>query len=387
MIPLNEPVINGREITFIKSTIKKKWISTFGQYKEEFERKLIKITKSKNVVSVSSGTAALHLALRTLEIKKDEEVLVPSLTFIATVNAIKYVSANPVFMDVGNGHNLDVKKTIEFLNKKTIFKKSATYNLKTKKKISAIVIVHLWGNALDFFELKKICKKKNIYIVEDASEGLGTLYLKGKFINKHVGTIGDIGCLSFNGNKIITTGSGGAILTDNYKIAKKVRYLADQAKDNSIKYIHNDIGYNYRLPNLNAAFGCGQLKELNQYLQARKNNYFFYKNFINKISGLKMLAPQDYSKSNFWMNVLTIDSNVIKKSPYFFHKKLLLKGIQTRMVWKPNHLQKKYKNYEKYKVSNSQKIFDTSLCIPSSANLNKSKLKKICNSIKEIAIN
>ena len=224
-------------------------------------------------------------------------------------------------------------------------------------------------------------------MVEDAAEALGTYYLNGNFKNYHVGTVGDIGCLSFNGNKIITTGSGGALLTNSSYLAKKILYLAEQAKDDSIRYIHNDIGYNYRLPNLNAAFGCGQITKLKYYLANRKKNYLFYSSFINKIPGLKMLKPQSYSKSNYWMNILIIDRNLIKKSPYYFHKKLLHKGIQTRLVWRPNHLQKMYKNNEKYKITKSKKIFDTCLCIPSSSNLNKSKLKIICNSIKKITIN
>ncbi|MDA9604780.1 aminotransferase class I/II-fold pyridoxal phosphate-dependent enzyme [Candidatus Pelagibacter sp.] len=387
MIPLSEPTIVGNEIKFIKTTIKKNWISTFGNYNKKFEKSISKITKSKNVISVSSGTAALHLALKALGVDKKSEVIVPSLTFVASINVIKYLNANPIFMDVGLDHNLSISKTIEFLNKKTFYKNKFTYNKKSKKKITAIIIVHMWGNALDFFELKKICKKKNIYIIEDAAEALGTYYLKGKFKNMHVGISGDIGCLSFNGNKIITTGAGGALLTKNNLLAKKILYFAEQAKDDPIRFIHNDIGYNYRLANLNAAFGCGQITKLKYYLSKRKKNYLFYSSFINKIPGLKILTPQSYSSSNHWMNILIIDKNLIKKSPYYFHKKLLLKGIQTRLVWKPNHLQKMYKDNEKYKISLSEKIFDSCLCIPSSSNLNISKLKKICRSIKEIAIN
>ena len=387
MIPLSEPTIVGNEIKFIKATIKKNWISTFGNYNKKFEKSISKITKSKNVISVSSGTAALHLALKALGVDEKSEVIVPSLTFVASINVIKYLNANPIFMDVGLDHNLNISKTIEFLNKKTFYKNKFTYSKKSKKKITAIIIVHMWGNALDFFELKKICKKKNIYIIEDAAEALGTYYLKGKCKNMHVGIIGDIGCLSFNGNKIITTGAGGALLTKNNFLAKKILYFAEQAKDDPIRFIHNDIGYNYRLSNLNAAFGCGQITKLKYYLSKRKKNYLFYSSFINKIPGLKILTPQSYSSSNHWMNILIIDKNLIKKSPYYFHKKLLLRGIQTRLVWKPNHLQKMYKDNEKYKISLSEKIFDTCLCIPSSSNLNISKLKKICRSIKEIAIN
>ena len=387
MIPLNEPVIAGKEIKFIKDTIEKNWISTFGNYNNKFEKSISKITKSKNVISVVSGTAALHLALRVLGVNNTNEVIVPSLTFVASINVINYLNSNPIFMDVGLDHNIDLSKTIEFLEKKTIFKNNFTYNKKTKKKIKVIIIAHMWGNALDFNQLRKVCKKRNIFIVEDAAEALGTYYVGGNFKNQHVGTIGDIGCLSFNGNKIITTGTGGAVLTKNKFFAKKILYLAEQAKDDPIRYVHNQVGYNYRLPNLNAAFGCGQILRLKKNIVNRKKNYSYYKYFINKIPGLRMLAPESYSKSNHWMNILIIDQNLIKKSPYYFYEKLALKGIQTRLVWKPNHLQKMYKNNEKYRIDLSEKIFDSCLCIPSSSNLSKSKLKIICEAIKKIAIN
>ena len=387
MIALNEPVVVGNEIRFIKDAIKKNWISSFGNYNKQFDKFLSKITKSKNVISVSSGTAALHLALRVLGVDKNQEVIVPSLTFVASVNVIKYLNSNPIFMDVDYDHNLNIDKTIDFLEKKTFFKNNFTYNRKTKKKIRVLIVTHMWGNALDFYKLRKVCKKRNIFIVEDAAEALGTYYSYGKLKKQHVGTIGDVGCLSFNGNKIITTGSGGAILTNKKKLAKKILYLSQQAKDDPIRYTHNEVGYNYRLSNLNAAFGCGQITKLNKYILNKKKNYLFYSSYINKISGLKMLAPKNYSESNYWMNVLIIDKSIIKKTPYDFHKRLLLKGIETRLIWKPNHLQKMYKKNEKYRVILSEKIFNTCLCIPSSANLNKSKLKTICKAIKEIAIN
>ena len=164
----------------------------------------------------------------------------------------------------------------------------------------------MWGNALEFNELVKICKKKNIYIIEDAAEALGTYYSSGLNKNKHVGTIGDIGCLSFNGNKIITTGSGGALLVKKNHF-KKILYLAEQAKNDPIKYIHNEVGFNYRMPNINAAFGCAQLEKLKKFLQKRRQNFLVYRNLINKIPGLSLLEPMGYSKSNHWMNVIIID--------------------------------------------------------------------------------
>ena len=387
MIPLSAPTITGNETKHLGETIKKKWISTYGAYKIRFDKSLSKITKSNFVISVSSGTAALHLALCVLGVKKRQEVIVPSMTFVASINVIKYLDANPVFMDVDNNHNLDVKKTISFLENNTYFKNSSTFNKKSKKKISALILAHMWGNALEFNELVKICKKKNIYIIEDAAEALGTYYSSGLNKNKHVGTIGDIGCLSFNGNKIITTGSGGALLVKKKSLQKKILYLAEQAKNDPIKYIHNEVGFNYRMPNINAAFGCAQLEKLKKFLQKRRQNFLVYRNLINKIPGLSLLEPMGYSKSNHWMNVIIIDRKKINKTPLYFHKKLFNKKIETRLVWRPNHLQKMYKSNEKYRISLSKKIYDTSLCVPSSSNLKTSEIKKICEIIKQIAIN
>ena len=387
MIPLSAPTITGNETKHLGETIKKKWISTYGAYKIRFDKSLSKITKSNFVISVSSGTAALHLALCVLGVKKRQEVIVPSMTFVASINVIKYLDANPVFMDVDNNHNLDVKKTISFLENNTYFKNSSTFNKKSKKKISALILAHMWGNALEFNELVKICKKKNIKIIEDAAEALGTYYSSGLNKNKHVGTIGDIGCLSFNGNKIITTGSGGALLVKKKSLQKKILYLAEQAKNDPIKYIHNEVGFNYRMPNINAAFGCAQLEKLKKFLQKRRQNFLVYRNLINKIPGLSLLEPMGYSKSNHWMNVIIIDRKKINKTPLYFHKKLLNKKIETRLVWRPNHLQKMYKSNEKYRISLSKKIYDTSLCVPSSSNLKTSEIKKICEIIKQIAIN
>ena len=288
-------------------------------------------------------------------------------------------------MDVGDDHNLDINKTIEFLEKKTFIRNKITYNLKTKKKISALIVVHIWGNAINFDKLKAICKKRNIFIIEDAAEALGTTYINKQRKIRHVGTIGDIGCLSFNGNKIITTGSGGAVISNNSKLAKKTLYYAEQAKDDHVRYVHNEIGYNYRLPNLNSAFGYAQILKLNQILKKKKIIHEFYKRKIKKIDGLSILESVDYSRSNYWMNILIIDSRKVKISPIQFHKKLLEKKIQTRLIWKPNHLQKKYKKNQNYKIINSNKLYNSCLCIPSSAGLNVKQLNKICLLIKKIA--
>ena len=384
MIALNEPNITGNEIKEVKSSIKSTWVSTSGKYIKRFESLISNFTNSKNVVALSSGTSALHLSLRAIDIKKNEEIIVPAITFIATINSINYVNASPIFMDVDKTHNLDINKTIKFIKEETFTNKIGTFNKKTKKRIGAIIPVHMWGNYCDFQKLKPLCKQKKIKIIEDASEALGTFQNKKNIT--HAGTNGDIGCLSFNGNKILTTGAGGAIITNNYSYAKKILYLSTQAKDDAIRFVHNDIGYNYRMTNLNAAFGCGQFKSLKKFIKNKKKIHDFYKKKISKLNGINLLENSNHFASNNWLNIIEIDKNKTKINPFYIYKKLKEKNIQTRLVWMPNHLQKQYKNCQKYKIKKSVDIFNKSLCIPSSTNLTKYNLNKIYTVLKKILI-
>ena len=207
----------------------------------------------------------MQISLKLAGVKPGDEVLVSTLTFIAPVNAISYNQAIPVFMDADDYYNMDIEKTIEFINTKTVYKNGGTYNIETGNQISCIIPIHMWGNAVWLDELVNLCKERNISIVEDASESLGTFYLRGKFKGKYTGTIGALGCLSFNGNKIITTGGSGAILTNDENLYRKGKYLITQAKDDPVRYIHHEIGYNFRLTNIQAALSVAQLEQLNTF--------------------------------------------------------------------------------------------------------------------------
>ena len=273
MIPLHAPHISMNDVIKVTKTLKSGWVSSSGKLINEFENKLSKFTGSKYCVAVSSGTSALHLALLSLGIKENEEIIIPTITFIAPVNAINYIGAKPIFMDVDNFLNIDSSKVIDFLENKIYLRKGNAYNKKTKKRVRAIITVHVFGNPANIEKINKICRMKNIDCIEDAAEGLGSYYVKGKYKGKHVGSIGKVGCISFNGNKIITTGAGGAIITDSKKIYSKIKYLSTQAKDDDIKYIHNEVGYNYRMPNILAALGITQLGSIkSNLLKKRKIN-------------------------------------------------------------------------------------------------------------------
>ena len=372
----HSPYINFNSANkIIKKCLKSSWVSTGGNLVKEFENKISKFTGAKYTVACNSGSAALQIALKLSGVEKDDEVIVPTLTFIATINSVIYNQSSPIFMDCDDYFNLDIKKTIEFLNKKTIFRKGYTVNKKTGKRIKAVMPVHVWGNGIDTRELKKICDKKKINIIEDSTEALGTFIYKNKK-KIHAGLQGLAGCLSFNANKIITTGGGGAIITNNKKIAEEALYLTTQAKDDSIKFVHNEIGYNYRLTSLSAALGISQINEINKKLKIKKKIYNFYKKKFNNNKNYNMAKVPNISLNNHWMNILQINSNK-KGLKDKLVKKLIKKGIQVRPVWKLNHEQKPFKNFEKYKISKALKLFDKSICLPSGIDINQKKINFI----------
>lgn len=380
-IKLHEPFFNGNEKKYLQDCVNSTWVSTSGKYLDLFENKIKKLTESKYAIPVLNGTIGIHVSLILSGVKKLDEVLVPSITFIGTINPIKYIGANPIFMDVDDYLNIDENKCIEFLNNHTVFKNNICVNKKTGKKISAIIIVHTFGNAAKFEKLFTICKKKKIKIIEDAAESLGTYYTKGKFKKKHTGTIGDFGVISFNGNKIVTSGNGGVILTQNKKDYAKCKYLIYQAKDDKVRFIHNEIGFNYALSNLSAAIGLAQLEKLKKYLLLKKKIHNFYKKKLSNIKNINIINGPDYSSNNYWLNLLSINKKTIRKND--INKFFLNKKIEFRPVWFPNHLQKKYINMQKYKMKKADSIYKQIICLPSSVFLEKNHLYKIISFIKK----
>ncbi len=383
MIPLSVPNLRGNEKKYLKKCISTEFVSSVGEYVNTFEKKIAEFTKSKYAVACSSGTTAIHLALRALNIQASDEVIIPTMSFIATVNPVRYLHASPIFMDCDEFYNLDIIKFKDFIQKKTFFKRGYTINKKTKKIIKAIIPVHVSGNAVNLEPILNLCKKRNIKIIEDAAEALGTFYSNGNSKNKHAGTLGDIGCLSFNGNKIITSGGGGMIITNNKNLAEKCKYLSTQATNDSIIYRHDDIGYNYRLTNIQAAVGVAQLEKIRLFIKKKKEIYDFYKKKINRILDLQLAERPKYANNNNWMMTIILKKNFKYKKDILI-KKLLKKKIQTRSMWLPIHLQKKYKKYEKYKISKSIELFNNSINIPCSTNLSSSQMNKVISTLLKI---
>ena len=267
---LHEPLFLGNEIKYLKKTIKQNFVSTAGEYVNKFENKIKEYTKAKFAIAVVNGTQAIYISLLACGVKQNEEVLVPTLTFAGTVNAISYLGAEPHFVDSEiKNFGIDCLKLENYLKKITKFKGNKSINKRTGRIIKAIIPVHVFGHPCDIKGILKIAKKFNLVVVEDAAEALGSFYKK-----KHLGTFGHTGCISFNGNKIITTGGGGMVITNKKKLAKKIRHLTTTAKKkHKWEYIHDEVGYNFRMPNLNAALGLAQIEKINILIVKNKRSF------------------------------------------------------------------------------------------------------------------
>jgi len=378
MIPLFEPNLDLKEKKNLINCINSNWISSKGSFVKKFEKKIQSLTKSNYVVACQSGSTALFLSLKIIGANNKTEVIVPSITYISPVNAIIHNNSFPIFMDCDENNNLDINKVLLFLKKKTFFKHGKTFNKKTKRQIIAIVIPHLLGSAVNFHNLKKIFKKNNIFIIEDAAEAFGVFLKSKNNSSNHVGTNGDIGCLSFNANKLVTAAGGGAILTSSKKIAKKFYYLINQAKDNEEFFIHNEPGYNLGLSNVHAAIGLAQTEKLKLFLKKKRKIFNNYKKLLKKTKNFELINPENKVKSNFWLTVIKSRKKINLRKLVKFMKS---HKIQTRMLWYPNHLQKHMRNYERFSLNQSIKNYQSHLCLPSSVNLNRDKINKICNTL------
>jgi len=381
MIPLSIPHISGNEWKYIKECLDSNWVSSAGKYVDLFEQKIAEFTGSKYAIACVNGTAALQVSLRLAGVQPGDEVIAPTLTFIAPINAIAYNGAEPVFMDADDYYNIDSQKTVRFIQEETEYRAGFTFNKTTGKRISAIVPVHVWGNACWLDKLVEICFERNIAIIEDASESLGTRYLKGNFTGKHTGTIGKLGCISFNGNKIITTGGGGMIITDEAELASKARYLTTQAKDDELKYVHNEIGYNFRLTNIQAALGVAQLEQLDRFLSIKKDIFTYYKTCLEGRKDIKIAEVPIYSNNNHWLSIVQFNSENYDINIDRLLRKLHARGIQARPIWHLNHLQNPYIGCKSFQIKNASRLSFSSLCVPSSVGLDKKDIIKIISEL------
>lgn len=383
MINLSVPNLSMDILDNLKECLESGWVSTGGRFIPEFETKVKNYMKTKFAAGVQSGTAGLHMSLQVLGVQRDEEVFVPTLTFIAAVNPTTYLGASPIFIDCDDSLCMDPIKLEKFCSEECDFKEGVLVNKKTNKKIRALVIVHVFGNMADMEKIMDIAKKYNLRVLEDATEALGSYYTEGRYKGKYAGTIGDIGVLSFNANKIITTGGGGMVVGDNEELVEKVRFLSSQAKKDTLYFIHDEIGYNYRMLNLQAALGTSQIEQLESFIETKIKNYKIYKEELEKIEGLEILPFVEGIRANHWFYSLKIDKEKYGIGRDELLQKLVDAGIQTRPIWGLIHQQKPYADCQSYEIEKALYYYDRILNLPCSSNLTEKEVYQVIEKIRE----
>ncbi|HHU52606.1 MAG TPA: LegC family aminotransferase [Clostridiaceae bacterium] len=379
-IPLSVPNLDLDILPYIQETIETGWVSTGGRFITEFEEKVREFINADYTRGVQSGTAGLHLSLLVLGLKPGEEVIVPTLTFIAAVNPVHYSHAYPVFMDCADDLNIDPIKLRSFLAEECTFENGIVVNKNSGRRIKGIVVVHVFGNPADMESIMQIAAEYNLFVLEDASEALGSKYTEGKYAGKYCGTIGDLGVLSFNANKILTTGGGGMVIAPAKELADEISFLAAQAKTDPLRFIHDEVGYNYRMTNIAAAFGVSQIDKLEQFLETKRNNYFRYKAAFND-HGLTILDFNAGTDPNYWFYSLLIDETKFGMNKETLMTKLIDHGIQTRPIWGLIHQQRPYLNHQAYQIDKALYYADRVLNIPCSTNLTTDDLDFVVETI------
>ena len=367
-IPLSVPNLNKREILKnLEECLESGWVSTGGRFITEFETKVKNYMKTKYAAGV----------------QRDEEVIVPTLTFIAAVNPVTYLGANPIFIDCDDSLCMDPIKLEKFCSEECEFVDGILVNKKTNRKIRVLVIVHVFGNMADMEKILDIAKKYNLKVLEDATEALGTYYTEGKYKGKFAGTMGDLGVLSFNANKIITTGGGGMVVGDNYDLVEKVRFLSSQAKKDPLYFIHDEIGYNYRMLNLQAALGTSQIDELESFIETKTRNYYLYKEAVSNIEGLQLLTFRKGIRPNYWFYSLVVDKEKYGLNKDELLRKLVSENIQTRPIWGLIYQQKPYQKYEAYQMEKALWYHERVLNIPCISNLTEEEVEIVISKLKK----
>lgn len=368
---LSSPHMGGEEFPFVKEAFDTNWIAPLGPHVNGFEQELCNYTGAKHAAALSAGTAAIHLSLILLGVKAGDEVICSSFTFSASANPILYQGATPVFVDSeSETWNMDP----------VLLEEAIEERISKGVKPKAVIVVHLYGMPAKIDEILAVCSKYDVPLVEDAAEALGSFY-KGKAL----GTFGTMGILSFNGNKIITTSGGGALLSDNKEFVDKARFLATQARDAAPHYQHSHIGYNYRMSNVSAGIGRGQMRVLDERVKQRRANFEHYKNTIGKLPGIELLEEPKDVRSNRWLTSILVDP---EKTGGITRDTIRLaleaENIESRPLWKPMHLQPVFEQYPFYGNGTSEFLFEMGLCLPSGSNLSTGEIARVTSIITQL---
>lgn len=364
-VGLHEPIFVGQEWAFVKECLDTGWVSSVGKFVDRFERQLADYTGVARAVAVVNGTAALHICLILAGVRENDEVLVPALTFVATANAVSYCKAIPHFVDCEERTlGLDPAKLADYLSEIVEIKDGESWNRITNRRIAAVVPMHAFGHPVDLDPLVEVCNRFGLFLIEDAAESLGSFY-KGQ----HTGHHGRLSALSFNGNKIVTTGGGGAILTDDIELAQFAKHLTTTAKvPHRWEFKHDHVGYNYRLPNINAALGCAQLEKLPWFLEQKRNLANRYQHAFSGMVGVKFFTEAEFAESNYWLNVLLFDDSYADSLEGFLTASND-QGIMTRPAWTLMPDLPMYRSCPKMDLSVSKSLACRLVNIPSSVKL------------------
>ena len=362
---LHEPCLCGNEWDYVKECLDTNWVSSVGKFVDRFEQDLARYTGVASAVAMVNGTSALHIALKVCGVEPQDEVLVPALTFVATANAVTYCHAVPHFVDSEEKTlGVDAQKLEKELSSRTEIRGGHCYHLKTGRRIKALIVMHAFGHPADLDEIARLCRHYHLELIEDAAESLGSFYQ-----GRHTGNWGRVSALSFNGNKIVTTGGGGAILTNDAELGRSIKHLTTTAKrPHPWSFFHDQIGYNYRLPNLNAAMGVAQLEKLPEFLRRKRDLAMRYKAAFAGIAGIRFFEEPSFARSNYWLNVVLLDREVEGERDDLL-RALHEDGIKARPAWTLMHRLPMYKDCPRMDVSTAEGIERRLINIPSSAGL------------------
>jgi perosamine synthetase len=379
-IPLCVPEIRGNEWNYVRECLDTGWVSSAGRFVERFEGAVAKAVGAQHAVATVNGTSALHVGLLLAGVEPDDEVLVSTLTFIAPVNAIRYVGAWPVFVDARESDwQMDPNRLAAFLRQECERTGQGLVNRQSGRRVRAILPVHILGHLVDMDPIRELAREFRIPVIEDATEALGAWYR-----GRAAGRIGQIGCFSFNGNKLITTGGGGMIVTDNDEWAARARYLTTQAKDDPVEYVHGAVGYNYRLTNVQAALGVAQMEQLEDYIEAKRRIARAYDEALAGVSGITPLKEPPGSFSTFWMYTVRVDASRFGLESRELLARLEESGIQTRPIWQPIHMSVPHRSEPPAECPISEALHREALSLPCSVGLSSEDQETVVRAIEAI---
>jgi perosamine synthetase len=380
MIPLCVPEIRGNEWRYIKDCLDTGWISSVGSYVDRFERMVAERVGAAHAVATVNGTAALHIALQLAGVERDDEVLVSSLTFIAPGNAIRYLGAWPIFVDAEPDYwQWDTARVRKFLEEECHFANGELRNKSSGRRVKALLPVHVLGHPVDLAPLLDLARRFELCIVEDATESLGATYR-----DRAVGHLGDFACFSFNGNKLLTTGGGGMIVTDDPALARRAKYLTTQAKDDPVEYVHHEIGYNYRLTNVLAALGCAQMELLDDYIAAKRRIAARYGETLPSLPGLTVMKEAEWASATYWMYTVLIDEARFGCSSRQLLAEFQKRNIQTRPLWQPLHQSPAHPGAQLLHTGVADRLYRDALSLPCSVGLRPEQQERVIEALIEI---